>query len=149
MQLIKKLIIAVILGLVAYELTKLLLDDGLQIPSTTPEISLLLLFIGTALAGIFSAGIGAQSKSAPKKARRTPASKTTGNADGNRESGTVKWFNVRKGYGFITRDQGDDIFVHFRNIDGKGRRAINEGDRVSFIVTDGEKGLQADQVQTD
>ena len=64
----------------------------------------------------------------------------------DRELGTVKWFNVRKGYGFITRDQGEDIFVHFRNIEGKGKRAINEGQRVSFIVTNGDKGLQADQV---
>ncbi|MBO6563952.1 MAG: cold shock domain-containing protein [Pseudomonadales bacterium] len=64
----------------------------------------------------------------------------------DREMGTVKWFNVRKGYGFITRDQGEDIFVHFRNIEGKGKRAINEGQRVSFIVTNGDKGLQADKV---
>ncbi|MBL6689602.1 MAG: cold shock domain-containing protein [Pseudomonadales bacterium] len=64
----------------------------------------------------------------------------------DRELGTVKWFNVRKGYGFITRDQGEDVFVHFRNIEGKGKRAINEGERVSFIVTTGDKGPQADKV---
>ncbi|MEZ7972951.1 MAG: cold-shock protein, partial [Pseudomonadales bacterium] len=64
----------------------------------------------------------------------------------DRETGTVKWFNVRKGYGFITRDAGDDVFVHFRNIEGSGRRAIEEGQRVSFVVTDGDKGLQADEV---
>lgn len=156
MQLIKKLIIAVVLGLVAYELTKILLDDGLQLPSTTPEISLLLLFIGTALAGIFSAGNPAKGgrarqpkKRAAKKASARDSSDNISSDNGDRESGTVKWFNVRKGYGFITRDQGDDIFVHFRNIEGKGRRAINEGERVSFVVTEGDKGLQADQVQTD
>jgi len=59
----------------------------------------------------------------------------------------VKWFNVKKGYGFITRDQGDDVFVHYRNIEGKGRRALSEGQRVTFIVIDGEKGLQADEVE--
>ena len=64
----------------------------------------------------------------------------------DRETGTVKWFNVRKGYGFITRDAGDDVFVHFRNIEGTGRRSIEEGRRVSFVVTDGDKGLQADEV---
>jgi CspA family cold shock protein len=62
------------------------------------------------------------------------------------ELGTVKWFNVKKGYGFITRDQGDDVFVHFRNIQGSGRRSISDGQRVEFIVTTGDKGLQADEV---
>ena len=65
----------------------------------------------------------------------------------NREAGTVKWFNVKKGYGFITRDQGDDVFVHFRNIQGSGRRSIAEGQRVKFRVVDGDKGLQADDVE--
>jgi CspA family cold shock protein len=64
------------------------------------------------------------------------------------ELGTVKWFNVKKGYGFITRDQGDDVFVHFRNISGTGRRSISEGQRVEFKVTTGDKGLQADEVST-
>ena len=64
----------------------------------------------------------------------------------NFELGTVKWFNVKKGYGFITRDQGDDVFVHFRNIQGSGRRSISEGQRVEFKVTTGDKGLQADEV---
>ena len=65
-----------------------------------------------------------------------------------RQSGTVKWFNVKKGYGFITRDQGNDIFVHYRNIECSGRRSINDGERVSFIVVDSDKGLQADEVMT-
>ena len=62
-------------------------------------------------------------------------------------TGTVKWFNTRKGYGFITRDQGEDIFVHFRNVKGSGRKAIREGERVSFIVISSDKGPQADQVK--
>jgi|TARA_Y100000310_G_scaffold336467_3_gene421073 CspA family cold shock protein len=65
---------------------------------------------------------------------------------GSRELGTVKWFNVKKGYGFITRDQGEDVFVHFRNIRGSGRRSISEGQRVEFVVVSGKKGLQADDV---
>ena len=64
------------------------------------------------------------------------------------ESGTVKWFNTKKGYGFITREQGEDIFVHYRNISGEGHRGLREGERVSFLVTEGDKGLQADQVTT-
>ncbi|MFT7219233.1 MAG: CspA family cold shock protein [Candidatus Azotimanducaceae bacterium] len=142
MQFIKKFIIAIIIGFLAYELTKVLLDDGLQLPTTTPEISLLLIFIVTALAGsFFVVNPGGLTRSSS-----TRASSTSSASSEDHETGTVKWFNVRKGYGFITRDQGEDIFVHFRNIEGKGRRAILEGERVSFIVTDGDKGLQADNV---
>ena len=63
-----------------------------------------------------------------------------------REVGTVKWFNAAKGFGFITRESGEDIFVHFRSIQGKGHRSLGEGQRVAFEVTDGEKGLQAVEV---
>ena len=63
-----------------------------------------------------------------------------------RESGTVKWFNNSKGYGFIQRDQGGDVFVHFKAIQGEGYRTLEEGMRVEFIVTQGQKGLQAEDV---
>jgi CspA family cold shock protein len=65
-----------------------------------------------------------------------------------RERGTVKWFNVSKGYGFITRDAGGDVFVHFRSIrgQGRGRRSLNEGQLVEFILSEGEKGPQAEEV---
>jgi len=66
--------------------------------------------------------------------------------DPNRESGTVKWFNVTKGFGFVTRDQGDDVFVHFRSICGKGHRSLLEGQRVRFSVTESDKGIQAEDV---
>ncbi|ARU56034.1 cold shock protein [Oleiphilus messinensis] len=66
--------------------------------------------------------------------------------DGDRESGTVKWFNVSKGFGFITRDSGEEIFVHFRSIRGRGHRSLRQGQRVRFSVSQGEKGLQADNV---
>jgi cold shock CspA family protein len=69
--------------------------------------------------------------------------------DPDREHGEVKWFNVKKGYGFITRDSGDDVFVHYRNIVGEGRRSIAEGQSVTYIVIDGDKGLQADEVVGD
>lgn len=64
----------------------------------------------------------------------------------NREQGIVKWFNYSKGFGFITRDQGDDVFVHYRSIRGNGRRSLHEGQRVEFTATEGEKGLQAEDV---
>ncbi|MGY0217762.1 cold-shock protein [Endozoicomonadaceae bacterium StTr2] len=66
--------------------------------------------------------------------------------DPGREAGTVKWFNVSKGFGFITRDQGDDIFVHYRAIRGEGHRVLHEGQRVEFLVASKEKGLQAEDV---
>ena len=63
-----------------------------------------------------------------------------------RESGAVKWFNSTKGYGFITRDNGGDVFVHYSSIDGEGYRSLEEGDRVEFTVTEGDKGPQAQEV---
>lgn len=66
-----------------------------------------------------------------------------------RETGVVKWFNDDKGYGFIQRNIGDDVFVHFRNIEGEGRRSLVEGQRVSFNVTQGQKGLQAEEVRVE
>jgi CspA family cold shock protein len=63
------------------------------------------------------------------------------------EQGTVKWFNDAKGYGFISRDGGDDVFVHFSAIQSSGFRSLQEGQRVQFTVTKGPKGLQAENVQ--
>ena len=63
-----------------------------------------------------------------------------------RESGCVKWFNASKGFGFITRDSGDDIFVHFRSIRGEGHRVLHDGQRVEFAISEGDKGLQAEDV---
>ncbi len=63
-----------------------------------------------------------------------------------RQIGTVKWFNDAKGFGFINRENGPDLFVHFRAISGSGFRTLAEGQRVSFEVTQGPKGLQAESV---
>lgn len=65
---------------------------------------------------------------------------------GTRDTGTVKWFNTSKGFGFISRDSGDDIFVHFRAIRGEGHRVLVEGQRVEFSVMNRDKGLQAEDV---
>lgn len=68
--------------------------------------------------------------------------------DDDRETGMVKWFNVNKGYGFITRDNGEDedVFVHFRAIRGKGHRTLVEGQRVRYYAIRNERGLQAEDV---
>ncbi len=65
----------------------------------------------------------------------------------DRVSGTVKWFNNAKGFGFITREAEDaDVFVHFRSIEGDGYRTLNEGQQVEFSLIEGPKGLQAEDV---
>ncbi len=63
-----------------------------------------------------------------------------------KEEGIVKWFNGAKGYGFIERANGEDVFVHFNAILGDGYRSLEDGQRVTFTVTQGQKGLQAEQV---
>jgi CspA family cold shock protein len=63
-----------------------------------------------------------------------------------RETGTVKWFNATKGYGFIMRENGEDIFVHYSAIQSEGYKTLSEGQRVEFTVTEGPKGLAASSV---
>lgn len=65
-----------------------------------------------------------------------------------REQGTVKWFNASKGFGFIQRQSGEDVFVHFSAITGDGYKSLNEGQAVEFEVTRGPKGLQAANVSS-
>ena len=63
------------------------------------------------------------------------------------ENGTVKWFNRTKGYGFIEREEGEDVFVHFSSIEGEGYKSLDEGESVEFEVNQGEKGPQAVNVK--
>jgi len=87
-------------------------------------------------------------KQKPQKTRDAePRDAEPRSVAGPRETGTVKWFNFNKGFGFITRENGEDIFVHFRSIRGKGRKSLPEGQRVEFVVTKGDKGLQAEDVE--
>ena len=62
-------------------------------------------------------------------------------------TGTVKWFNAEKGYGFIAREQGEDVFVHYSNIQGSGYRSLDEGQAVEFDVAPGRKGEEAQNVR--
>ncbi|MFQ9564172.1 MAG: cold-shock protein [Faecalibacillus intestinalis] len=61
-------------------------------------------------------------------------------------TGTVKWFNAEKGYGFITREDGGDVFAHFSQIESDGFKSLNEGERVSFNITEGVRGEQASNI---
>lgn len=64
-----------------------------------------------------------------------------------RTQGTVKWFNSTKGYGFISQDNGDDVFVHFKSIQGDGYKTLEEGQKVEFTLGQGPKGPQANEVE--
>ena len=123
----KILIISLLISAPAFLLLKYIGTSPPDIPLLKPEVlEFVVLLVAVIVASVISS-----KPSTPSKG----------------ETGTVKWFNLKKGYGFITRDQGDDVFVHYRNLQGKGRRAISEGQRVKFIVIDGDKGLQADEVE--
>lgn len=87
----------------------------------------------------------ANSRARPKKSQR-PVPVPPADPSAPREKGQVKWFNASKGFGFITRENGDDVFVHFRSIRGEGHRVLKDGQRVEFSVSEGDKGLQADDV---
>jgi CspA family cold shock protein len=69
--------------------------------------------------------------------------------EGAKGTGTVKWFNDAKGYGFISSDSGGDLFVHFKSIKGDGFRTLKEGQKVTFVAKNGPKGLQAEDVVAD
>jgi CspA family cold shock protein len=80
---------------------------------------------------------------AVERAERGPQRQLTG----EKASGTVKFFNAMKGFGFISRESGEDVFVHFRAIEGQGFKSLKEGQAVEFEVTNGQKGLQAEKVR--
>jgi len=83
----------------------------------------------------------------PRSGKPRKAATASAAGDSPREQGKVKWFNVSKGFGFIIRDNGEEIFVHFRSIRGGGRRGLRDGQTVTFVVTDSDKGPQAEDVE--
>lgn len=91
--------------------------------------------------------LAAQLSGQPRAIEQKPSAQSLSSApQEDRETGTVKWFNTSKGFGFISRDSGEDIFVHFRAIRGEGHRVLIEGQRVEFSVMQRDKGLQAEDV---
>jgi len=108
--------------------------------------SLLLAFIAVLLHLATPQAQRAQPKPARKPAGTSAPSAAAAAAAAGREAGTVKWFNTSKGFGFISRDSGDDVFVHFRAIRGEGHRVLVEGQRVEFSIMMRDKGLQAEDV---
>lgn len=115
-------------------------------------------FVLFAIAGVLTVMVS-QRQSAPAQSRsqRQPARQQHHDDEDDddedygpegAEEGTVKWFNVKKGFGFIVRESGDEVFVHFRAIRGRGRRVLRQGQAVRFDVVEASKGLQADNVST-
>lgn len=86
-------------------------------------------------------------KKRPAKAAVSKGAAAAKPSSAGREHGQVKWFNVSKGFGFITKDDGEEIFVHFRSIRGSGRRGLRDGQNVSFVVAQSDKGPQAEDVE--
>lgn len=111
------------------------------------SVQLLIALFLVSLASAMSAAQQGQKprRSNNRKPAQQPPQRTSYNK-AHRESGNVKWFNASKGFGFITRDSGDDIFVHFRSIRGEGHRVLHDGQRVEFAISEGDKGLQAEDV---
>jgi CspA family cold shock protein len=85
-------------------------------------------------------------KIARRSSNKPIRSFATGVASKNQTQGTVKWFNYKKGFGFIEQENGEDVFVHHRSIIGTGRKSLREGQKVLMDIVDGDKGLQAENV---
>lgn len=137
MSLITKLIISLVIAVIAATLTSVLLTGELiYLPY------LVAFFIATTTTALIVRDRAGPSNPKAVKVIQKPLA---GNA--TRERGTVKWFNVSKGFGFIVRENGEEIFVHFRSIRGEGRRSLRDGQSVTFIVAESDKGPQAEDVE--
>lgn len=114
---------------------------------TVSVIGLGLISFALALVAIAIAGSSSGASASATRSQSKGASSVS-NEDGatGSETGTVKWFNVNKGFGFITTSEGEDVFVHFRSIRGRGRRSLRQGQSVCFDLTKGDKGIQAENV---
>ena len=157
MTILFRIILSAILAIISSLMLQL--ASGGDIASTSP-LSVIIVFVACLSTALISPAIGQSSTSSQPKKTASASSgssyKSNDNAstassanydDKDREQGLVKWFNVSKGYGFVTRQSGEDIFVHFRSIRGTGRRMLREGQTVEFVVVEGDKGPQAEDVE--
>jgi CspA family cold shock protein len=150
MSSIVKILISLAVAAVATAITILLAGQ------THAATFLFIAFCGATLSTALLLSItGRGAATAPREHKTSARGQTStvarsaprGSAEGAREHGQVKWFNVSKGFGFITKDDGEEIFVHFRSIRGGGRRGLRDGQKVSFIVAQSDKGPQAEDVE--
>jgi len=136
MSLIAKLLVSLVIAAIAFTLTTIVENGEL-----TDLRLLLAFFIATTATALIVGNSAAGTGATTTNLRAQPVT-----GDAGREGGTVKWFNVSKGFGFIVKDDGEEIFVHFRSIRGEGRRGLRDGQRVSFVVAQSDKGPQAEDV---
>ena len=134
MSILSKLIIAVAIAAIISQ------GYAIAISKSPPHFELLGVFsLATLLTVIFSSF-------RPKRGAGKFTNRDKQNSQ-NRTKGTVKWFNSSKGFGFITIDNGEEIFVHFRSIEGRGRRVLRDGQKVTLLVANSDKGPQAEDVR--
>lgn len=136
MNLVGKIVIAILVAVAAWALLQF-------VPAIPVAVVLVVATLATALLSSISAAPAAETGGQPEPRHAAPPTA----ASGPREGGEVKWFNVTKGFGFITKDDGEEIFVHFRSIRGEGRRSLSDGQRVSFVEAQTDKGPQAEDVE--
>ncbi len=140
---VKSIVVSVILSAVSAAVASMVLVSSAELPVENRMTALGLVFVLTLVSCVIASAISGNSEGAVEAGVDYV---DEDDANDDREGGTVKWFNVTKGFGFITRDQGDDVFVHFRSIRGSGHRSLSEGQRVKFEVVTSDKGLQAEDV---
>lgn len=141
MSLLSRLGVSLLVAVIAATLTALMMTG------TWFNFRLLIgFFFATAATAILvGTPVPAARPGAASSANRSP---TSGSVSGSgRVEGDVKWFNAAKGFGFIRQDNGEEIFVHFRSIRGGDRRGLRDGQRVSFVVAQSDKGPQAEDVE--
>ncbi len=137
----KTVLLSVIYSAIASVAGAFILQTAADLPADNRVAAIAILFVLTLISCLLTAG-----GSSAADTGESMYSSDEADENDDREGGTVKWFNVTKGFGFITRDQGDDVFVHFRSIRGTGHRSLSEGQRVKFEVVESDKGLQAEDV---
>jgi len=147
MSLIVKLITSLVIGIIAATLATLLRSGGMPDPLLLVAFCFATVATALIVGGPASAAQPDSSVAANKSQSTKPPAGGAAVASSDREQGQVKWFNVSKGFGFITKDDGEEIFVHFRSIRGEGRRGLRDGQRVTFVVAQSEKGPQAEDVE--
>ncbi|MET4161418.1 CspA family cold shock protein [Marinobacterium sp. MBR-111] len=145
-QLIKSVLASVLAAFIIPFLLQRFAD--IEIGFTVPVLAIIavVVLLVTLASAWQPAGSAATARTARPFSDASEQDDDEGDENDGREIGSVKWFNVSKGFGFITRENGDDVFVHFRNIRGRGHRSLNEGQKVRFSVRESDKGLQAEDV---
>ncbi|WP_369984411.1 cold-shock protein [Thalassolituus sp.] len=137
-----------VVGLLAVMVEGLQFTDGTLVsyPLLLKAEGMPATLVAIGMLGFCASFVSAELVPARRRRQRSSGTVVESDVEDGRERGIVKWFNVKKGFGFITWDEGEDVFVHFRSIRGQGHRSLSEGQRVKFTVVRGDKGPQAEDV---